>query len=342
MSGSDISPRAIATICCSPPDSVPAIWRCRSASRGNSANTSSRRCANLRAARLEKAPSSRFSATVMRENNWRPSGTSAKPRAALSWVVSRVTSSPSKVTRPRHGVIVPAMARNIVVLPAPLAPTMAVSSPRPALSDTPHNTCTSPYPVSSASTERSVSGMAGAPLQFGGELGVAQIGFDDLRVLRDFGRHTLGQLLAEIEHDDAVRQAHDGLHQVLDDQDGDAAGADLADDADHVLDLGGVEAGQDLIEHQQLWLRGERAGEFEPFLARDGQMQRQRLGAVGQAGDGDRLARRFASAGERQVVAAEAGADRAVFQHRHIGERLHDLMGAGKAVAGDAVGPLAG
>src|SRR6516164_90266 len=40
----------------------------------------------------------------------------------------------------------------------------------------------------------------------------------------------------------------------------------------------------------------------------------------------------FAGAMERQVLAAETGADGAVVQDRHIGERLHDLMGAGDAV----------
>ena len=55
-----------------------------------------------------------------------------------------------------------------------------------------------------------------------------------------------------------------------------------------------------------------------------------------------RLARHVAGAIKRQIFAAETGADRAVFQHRHIGERLHDLMGAGETVAGDAVRRLAG
>ena len=37
--GSAIRPRPIASICCSPPDSVPARCRCRSASRGKIENT---------------------------------------------------------------------------------------------------------------------------------------------------------------------------------------------------------------------------------------------------------------------------------------------------------------
>ena len=114
--------------------------------------------------------------------------------------------------------------------------------------------------------------------------------------MRDFGRQALGELLAEIEHDDAVRQAHDRLHQVLDHQDGHAALADAADDADHVLDLGRVEAGQHLVEQQQQRPRGQRAGEFEPLLAGDGQVHRQHLGAIVEADDRDRLARRLAGA----------------------------------------------
>ena len=55
-----------------------------------------------------------------------------------------------------------------------------------------------------------------------------------------------------------------------------------------------------------------------------------------------RLARHVAGAVQRQILAAETGADRAVFQHRHIGERLHDLMGAREPVAGDDKGPFAG
>jgi len=77
-------------------------------------------------------------------NNWRPSGTKAKPRADFTLVGSRVTSLPWNVTRPRQGAIVPAMARSIVVLPAPLAPTIAVNCPLPALSETPQSTWTSP------------------------------------------------------------------------------------------------------------------------------------------------------------------------------------------------------
>jgi hypothetical protein len=77
-----MSPRPIAHICCSPPESVPASWRSRSRSRGNSANT--RSSAVGRAARVgAAAPSSRLSRTVIVGKSWRPSGTWAMPRATI-------------------------------------------------------------------------------------------------------------------------------------------------------------------------------------------------------------------------------------------------------------------
>ena len=111
----------------------------------------------------------------------------------------------------------------------------------------------------------------------------------------------------------------------------------LADDADHVLDLGRIETGQHFVEQQEPRPRGERAGQFEALLARDGQVAApaRRRGRRGRR-TAHRLARRLAGAMQRQVLAAETGADRAVVEHRHVGERLHDLVRAGEPGARDA------
>src|SRR5437588_10100329 len=58
---------------------------------------------------------------------------------------------PSNRTRPPHGRMLPAIARNAVVLPTPFAPMIVVSWPLDAPSEIPHSTCTSPYPASSIS-----------------------------------------------------------------------------------------------------------------------------------------------------------------------------------------------
>ena len=82
--GFDASPRAIATICCSPPESVPAACVRRSASRGNSVNTSSSVSFQSCRASGDCAPISRFSYTDRLGNTCRPSGTCAMPRAGRS------------------------------------------------------------------------------------------------------------------------------------------------------------------------------------------------------------------------------------------------------------------
>jgi hypothetical protein len=82
-------------------------------------------------------------------------------------------------------------------------------------------------------------------------------------------------------------------------------------------------------------LRGERARQLEALLAGDGQMQRQHVQTVVEAHRNRRLARHRVRTVQWQVLAAETGAHGAILQHRHVSERLHDLMRAGEAVAGN-------
>ena len=49
------------------------------------------------------------------------------------------------------------------------------------------------------------------------------------------------------------------------------------------------------------------------------------------------LARHRAGARERQILAPEAGADRAILEHGQVGERLHDLVRARETVPRDAI-----
>ena len=112
----------MASICCSPPDIVPAVWRRRSASRGNSANTSCKVCFALPRARGSSAPTSRFSWTVRLGNTWRPSATWPMPRLAVTCESFPVMSWPRNVILPARGRSMPAMARISDDLPAPFAP----------------------------------------------------------------------------------------------------------------------------------------------------------------------------------------------------------------------------
>jgi len=130
--GRAIRARAMASICCSPPESVPASWRLRWRSTGKSPYIFSRSssASRRRPRRYWRwAPRSRFSWTGMAGNTWRPSGTSEQPRAAVASVRSRRTSSPWKSTSPAWARTSPVMVRRRVDFPAPLAPMSETISP---------------------------------------------------------------------------------------------------------------------------------------------------------------------------------------------------------------------
>ena len=78
-----MSPRAIATICCSPPDSVWASWPRRSAMTGNRRSTRASVSSRCGRARGLWAPSSTLSSTVRNGKRRRRSSTCARPSPAV-------------------------------------------------------------------------------------------------------------------------------------------------------------------------------------------------------------------------------------------------------------------
>jgi len=58
------------------------------------------------------------------------------PRRTISWGGRPSIGRPAKTTRPLRSGTTPVMAISSVVLPAPLAPMIATSSPGPTSSDT--------------------------------------------------------------------------------------------------------------------------------------------------------------------------------------------------------------
>ena len=120
--------RPMASICCSPPENVPAGWARRSSRIGNSANAAS--MSELMPLSLRaKAPRRRFSSTVSRGKIRRPSGECARPSCTMSWAATVVRSLPWKVIEPAAGRSRPEMVRRVVVLPAPLVPIRVTTSP---------------------------------------------------------------------------------------------------------------------------------------------------------------------------------------------------------------------
>ena len=155
--GRDIRARAIASCCCSPPDSVPASWPDRSPRIGN---RSSQRCASARSSsRSDRVmpPIVRFSWTVSFGNTWRPSGISAIPRRTTDSGPIPTIDEPSNRTEPERGLSAPASVRSRVVFPAPFGPSAATISPEATSKETSRSASTLPYPTVSPSTASSGS-----------------------------------------------------------------------------------------------------------------------------------------------------------------------------------------
>ena len=143
------------------------------------------------------------------------------------------------------------MARRIEDLPAPLAPISATVSPsadleRHAL----QRIDVIVVEFNIVKFEQRIHGLQSDRFIFS-----AQIGLDDLGVLLDFRRRTLGDLLPEVQDDDPVRNVHHGRHVMLDKQNGDAAVPDLSDDLDRPPGFVMVHPGEGFVEKQDRRVR---------------------------------------------------------------------------------------
>ena len=131
--GSDTNARAIASICCSPPDNSPALRRASGCKAGKSASARSR--ASRRAVRSPVKPRRMFSSTVKSKNSERSSGTCATPRRGSMCGRTPTIVAPSTSTRPEIGARRPESVSKVVVLPAPFGPRSATTSPAPTVRD---------------------------------------------------------------------------------------------------------------------------------------------------------------------------------------------------------------
>src|SRR5437667_263512 len=166
------------------------------------------------------------------------SGTSATPRATIACGDNAAIGSPRNSMAPCLGLSTPAMVSMSVVLPAPFGPSTQVMEPSRTSSDTPFRASIFPYAVT-RSTTLSISRSA-------------QISFLDCRIVLHLRRSALGDLLPEVEHRDAVGDAHHQLHHVFDEHDGDSFGAQIDNPLSQLADLLGVHPGRRLIPQRLL------------------------------------------------------------------------------------------
>ncbi len=167
---------------------------------------------------------------------------------------------------------------------------------------------------------------------------------------QDRGGRALSDLGAEVEHDDAVADAHDGGHVVFDEEHGDAPRPDALDHGDRLGRLLGVQAGERLVEQQRARLGGERHGDSKRAQA----PMREVAGAlIGHRTEAE-IIEDFRGAGaERPFVVTGAPGrqkhaqkrrmqtdmmgDDDIFERRHLSEDGRFLKGPHEAAARDDV-----
>ena len=117
-----------------------------SRTRASSGVRAPRRCPYLRDAPGAEPwscmPSARFRATVSVGKTRRSSGTQPMPAGDLCVATGNASALEVDMAAARR--VSPRMERSVVVLPAPLAPSSATTSPAPTDSDGPNSACVSP------------------------------------------------------------------------------------------------------------------------------------------------------------------------------------------------------
>src|SRR5262245_9407994 len=332
--GSAISPFPIASICCSPPDSVPARCRWRSASRGKIANTRAR-FSSRRARERRKAPRSRFSRTVMLGKTRRPSGTWMRPRATIAAGFACSTGTFSSWMLPRHGRTTPEMARLRVDFPAPFEPRIATISPRPTVRSTPRRISVVPYPAYKPMTARIGSGIGQSCSHQAASRTMAQIGLHYARIAGDRMRGTVSNDATFRQHEHAFGQGHDRLHDVLDHYDGDTAVTDAPNDRCRVTNLRWIEAGEHLVEQKQPRLDRQGSREFEPLAAGHGETRGRAVDEIAESNRTRDIAGRRERIGPGRT--RQMRSDRDVFANCQPGKWLRDLEGAGDSATSQPV-----
>src|SRR5687767_1054229 len=324
--GSDMRARDSASICCSPPESVPAGCAARSRRRGKPSIARSIRASTfLRSLRYLKPPISRFSRTLSAGNTRRPSGTRAMPAAARWCAGMRVTSLPSNTILPRRGSMAPATPRMVVLLPAPLAPIRVTISPSATSNDTARTAGTSPYASSRFSTLSSKL----AP----------EVGRDHLRVRLHLARRAFEQRHAVVHDEHALGDVHDEVHVVLDHHHRDASLVDGFEPFQKKVDFGAVQPRRRLVQHEKLRPRGERARDLEHALLAVGKRAGPVARAIGQAHERKQLERLAAEASDaagqealpQRHVLMDMEAGEHVLEQRELLEQADLLEGAGEA-----------
>src|SRR5580692_4412737 len=241
--------RAIASICCSPPDNLVPWLLSRSLRLGNSSKIWSSDNPPLRTI----GGNSRFSRTSRLAKIPRSSGQMAMPWRAILSDDARMVSWPLKRTEPVRLPTIPMIDFSVVVLPAPLRPSSVTTSPASTWKLTPCSTWDSPYHACKLSTASSWE--AGALTMPHPHIGLAHFRIGGNRLVV-----ALGENASAGQHRDAVGQRRHDAEIMLDHQHG-AVHRHRLDEARDAVDVFMAHAGGRLVEQQHFGIERQRGGE---------------------------------------------------------------------------------
>ena len=162
-----------------------------------------------------------------------------------------------------------------------------------------------------------------------------QVRFDHARIAHGVRGGAAEDRLAGGDHDDVLGDRHQHFHHVLDHQHRHAAREDAPQQIDRIVRLGRRQARHHLVEQQQRGLRRERARDLQPLLVGDRQRAAEPIALVREPDEREHFLRVRDRVGQPRMVQQRAGRRR--FEHRHVRERLHDLVRAPDPQRGDAV-----
>src|SRR6266478_952765 len=266
----------------------------------------------------------RFSWTLMSRKISRPSGTCEMPSPTILSEPRRRIDWPRNKMSPLVAATMPEITLRVVLLPAPLAPRSATIVCSGTRRLTPDKASIRPY-----AAETLVSWMRSATT---GLLG-AQIGLDHPRMVLHLCRAALRDLLAEAQHRDPIGDRHHKLHDVLDKEDGDAAGlVELGEELIKSLNLARAQSRGRLVEKHKPRRNCKRASDFEELLAPEVQAAGLTVSVVFESGAFENLLRqsecRFwlrRHTLNQASVAARIGTEHHVLQHCELIEKLEVL-----------------
>src|SRR3954469_20736535 len=267
--------RAIASICCSPPDSLVPWLLSRSFRLGNSSKIWS----SDRPPSRTIGGSSRFSRTSRLAKMPRSSGQNATPMRAILSDDAREISWPPKRIEPVRLPMMPITDFSVVVLPAPLRPSSVTTSPAFTLKLMPCRIWDSPYQASrfsTASTGVRPTAVTARSAISASAMTCPQIGFLDALVLGQFGIIAFGEHLAAGQHGDDVGEIGDDAQIVLDHQDGVFRG-DALDQCSDLVDVFMAHAGHRLVKQHHLRIERQRGRDLQRAFAAIAHFDRRRV-----------------------------------------------------------------